>query len=48
MYLQMADIMTKGLVKDKFVPLQDKLMGWEWIKLLLQKLTFKMMVQMSI
>ena len=28
-HLQMADIMTKGLVKDKFVPLQDKLMGWD-------------------
>ena len=29
MHLQMADIMAKGLVKDKFVPLQDKLMGWD-------------------
>ena len=28
-HLQMADIMTKGLVKDKFVPLRDKLMGWD-------------------
>ena len=26
---QLADIMTKGLVKDKFVPLRDSLMGWD-------------------
>jgi hypothetical protein len=26
--LQLADILTKGLVKDKFVPLRDRLMGW--------------------
>jgi len=26
---QLADIMTKGLVKDKFEPLRDALMGWD-------------------
>ena len=26
---QLADIMTKGLVEQKFVPLRDKLMGWD-------------------
>ena len=26
---QLADIMTKGLVEAKFVPLQDWLMGWD-------------------
>ena len=26
---QLADIMTKGLVHDKFVPLRDRLMGWD-------------------
>jgi hypothetical protein len=26
---QLADIMTKGLVPDKFVPLRDALMGWD-------------------
>jgi hypothetical protein len=26
---QLADIMTKGLVKDKFDPLRDALMGWD-------------------
>ena len=26
---QLADIMTKGLVEDKFVPLRDRLMGWD-------------------
>ena len=26
---QLADIMTKGLVNDKFVPLRDSLMGWD-------------------
>ena len=29
MHLQMAGIMTKGLLKDKFVPLPDKLMAWD-------------------
>jgi hypothetical protein len=27
--LQLADIMTKGLVEAKFAPLRDKLMGWD-------------------
>ena len=27
--LQLADIMTKGLVEAKFTPLRDKLMGWD-------------------
>ena len=26
---QLADIMTKGLVQDKFEPLRDRLMGWD-------------------
>ena len=26
---QLADIMTKGLVEDKFAPLHDRLMGWD-------------------
>ena len=26
---QLADIMTKGLVEAKFVPLRDRLMGWD-------------------
>ena len=26
---QMADVMTKGLVEAKFIPLRDKLMGWD-------------------
>ena len=26
---QLADIMTKGLVEDKFAPLRDRLMGWD-------------------
>ncbi len=26
---QLADIMTKGLVEDKFQPLRDRLMGWD-------------------
>ena len=26
---QLADIMTKGLVEDKFRPLRDRLMGWD-------------------
>ena len=26
---QLADIMTKGLVEDKFRPLHDRLMGWD-------------------
>ena len=26
---QLADIMTKGLVEDKFKPLRDRLMGWD-------------------
>jgi len=26
---QLADSLTKGLVEDKFVPLRDKLMGWD-------------------
>jgi len=26
---QLADIMTKGLVEQKFVPLRDRLMGWD-------------------
>ena len=26
---QLADIMTKGLVLDKFAPLRDRLMGWD-------------------
>ena len=26
---QLADIFTKGLVEDKFVPLRDRLMGWD-------------------
>ena len=26
---QSADIMTKGLVEAKFVPLRDRLMGWD-------------------
>ena len=26
---QLADIMTKGLVEEKFVPLRDRLMGWD-------------------
>ena len=29
---QLADIMTKGLVEVKFVPLQDQLMGWDFDK----------------
>ena len=28
---QLADIMTKGLVEDKFVPLRDRLMGWDLV-----------------
>ena len=26
---QLADIMTKGLVEEKFQPLRDRLMGWD-------------------
>ena len=26
---QLADIMTKGLMPDKFCPLRDSLMGWD-------------------
>ena len=26
---QLGDIMTKGLVEDKFCPLRDRLMGWD-------------------
>ena len=29
---QLADIMAKGLVKAKFAPLQDELMGWNLCK----------------
>ena len=28
---QLADIMTKGLVEDKFAPLRDRLMGWDLV-----------------
>ena len=48
-HLQMTVIMTKGFVKDKFISISKTgLLDGTWTKLLLQKLTFMTMVQMSI